>query len=69
MKHSSRTKISRQQPFLRAHIIFIPRCHEKELTAIFKLPSGNARVGWVDLLSNGASRVELRYYEWKEHSN
>ena len=39
MKHSSRTEISRHQPFLRAHIFFIPRCHEKELIAVFKLPT------------------------------
>ena len=39
MKNSSRKEISRHQPFLRAHIFFIPRCHEKELIAVFKLPT------------------------------
>ena len=41
MKHLSRTEISRHaQPFLRAHIFFFtPRCHEKRLIAVFKLPT------------------------------
>ena len=30
-------------PFLRANIFFISRCHEKELIAVFKLPTWNVR--------------------------
>ena len=48
MNHSSRTEISRQQPFFCVRILFfISRCHEKELIMIaeFKLPTWNARAG------------------------
>ena len=40
MKHSSRTEISHQKPFLRAHIFFIRRCHEQELIAHLKRSRG-----------------------------
>ena len=40
MKHSSRTEISHQKPFLRAHIFFIRRCHEQELIALLKRSRG-----------------------------
>ena len=37
MKHSSRTEFPANSHFLRVHIFFITRCHEKELIAVFKL--------------------------------
>jgi len=34
--------------FACAYFFFIPRCHEKELIAVFKLPTWNARGGSLD---------------------
>ena len=59
MKHSSRTEISFQQPFLRAHIFLKPHCHEKELITVFKLPTWNAREAGGEQISNQGRMVNF----------